>query len=176
MRYFNAWKLVSRGCEEWEVPWVVGVTSPTKWMEHWPCAWVFSALPHGPCSVTTCPCSSSFPLHKKKINQHKPPPQQIQFWKKEMRFLLLIGKLKLMNHGVLVLDLLTYCSPKGNYMRASEYVLKIKQKEISSHYFLCSCKFRTCVIIFFSWNRSVVFGFFSKLKPCKLVLEMEVEL
>lgn len=47
-----------------------------------------------------------------------------------------------MNHAALVLDLLTYHSPKGNYVRESEYILK-NIIGISSHDFLCICKIQT---------------------------------
>lgn len=117
MRYLSAWKLISRGCEEREVPWVVDVTS------------LDGAL--AMCLGFVClaawfllSCYMSLFLQVPSA-QKKKPNNKKQFWKSEMRFLLLSAKHKLMIHGVLVLDLLTYHSPKGNYVKASEYILKI---------------------------------------------------
>lgn len=98
-----------------------------------------------------------------------------------------------MNHAVLKLDLLTYHSPKGNYMRLSEYIWKKKKKTNPTKKtkqkkakpqktlgFLLLMIFFTSlksehVIIFFSWNRSMIFGFLYKLRADKLILEIVVE-
>lgn len=77
-----------------------------------------------------------------------------------------------MNHAVLVLDLLTYSQRK----LCESIRVHIKKKKLG---FLLMIFFASVksghVIIFFSWNRSMIFGFLSKLRADKLVLEMVME-
>lgn len=79
-----------------------------------------------------------------------------------------------MNHAVLVLDLLTYHSPKGNYLRASEYIFKKKKKGFLLMIFFATVRSEH-ILLFYSAEIDLrFFGCLTKVRADKLVLEMVV--